>query len=131
MLVSPGTLTGLQSIEGGVLAEHRGAHHRVDMACLTVARVDYGRKISIQLKKKWTYIKKIWKNLVCSYVLCLNLLTAISSTYRVESLCSEEPTVSGPDPPGHQRGGERKDQREQQRRPHHGQTECLSVSERV
>ena len=60
----------------------------------------------------------------------LNLLTAISSTYRVESLCSEEPAVSGPDPPGHQGGGEREDQREQQqRRPHHGQAECLSVSE--
>ena len=43
--VSPGTTTGLQSIEGGVLAEHRGAHHRVDMACLTVAGVHYGSPV--------------------------------------------------------------------------------------
>ena len=39
-------------------------------------------------------------------VLRLNVLTAIPSTYGVESLCSEEPAVGGPDPPRHQGGGE-------------------------
>ena len=39
----PGTLAGLQSLEGGVLAEHGGARHRVNMTSLTVAGVHYGR----------------------------------------------------------------------------------------
>ena len=40
----PGTLAGLQSLEGRVLAKHGGPRHCVNMTSLTVARVDYDRQ---------------------------------------------------------------------------------------
>lgn len=40
----PGTLAGLQSLKGRVLAEHGGPRHCVNMTSLTVARVDYDRQ---------------------------------------------------------------------------------------